>query len=58
MTKILSPSNSVLVIGRVLVEGDGDVSTAYDLEPVALSMPRVRGASSGSSILLIGLQML
>jgi hypothetical protein len=31
MTKILSPSNSVLVIGRVLVEGDGDVSTAYDL---------------------------
>ncbi len=31
MTKILSPSNSVLVIGRVLVEGDGDVSIAYDL---------------------------
>jgi hypothetical protein len=31
MTKILSPSNSVLVIGRVLVDGDGDVLTAYDL---------------------------
>ena len=31
MTKILSPSNSVLVIGRVLVEGDGDVPAAYDL---------------------------
>ena len=31
MTKVLSPSNSVLVIGRVLVEGDGDVLTAYDL---------------------------
>ena len=31
MTKLVSPSNSVLVIGRVLVEGDGDLSTAYDL---------------------------
>ena len=31
VTKIASPSNSVFVIGRVLVEGDGDVSTAYDL---------------------------
>ena len=31
MTKIVSPSNSLLVIGRVLVDGDGDVSAAYDL---------------------------
>jgi hypothetical protein len=31
VTKFVSPSNSVLVIGRVLVEGDGDLSTAYDL---------------------------
>jgi hypothetical protein len=31
VTKIASPSNSVLLIGRVLVEGDGDVSSAYNL---------------------------
>jgi hypothetical protein len=31
MTQIASPNNSVLVIGRVLVEGDSDVSTAYGL---------------------------
>jgi len=31
MTQISSPRNSVLVIGRVLVEGDSDLSTAYDL---------------------------
>jgi hypothetical protein len=31
VTKIISPNNSVLLIGRVLVEGDGDLSTAYDL---------------------------
>jgi hypothetical protein len=31
MTKIVSPSNSVLLIGRVLVEGDGDVPPAYNL---------------------------
>jgi hypothetical protein len=29
MTKIVSPNNSVLVIGRVLVKGDDDLSTAY-----------------------------
>ena len=29
--KIVSPNNSVLLIGRVLVEGDGDLSTAYNL---------------------------
>jgi hypothetical protein len=31
MTKIVSPNNSVLLIGRVLVEGDDDLSTAYGL---------------------------
>jgi hypothetical protein len=31
MTQISSPNNAVLVIGRVLVEGDSDLSTAYDL---------------------------
>jgi hypothetical protein len=31
MTQISSPNNSVLVIGRVLVESDSDLSTAYDL---------------------------
>ena len=31
MTQISSPNNSVLVFGRVLVESDSDVATAYDL---------------------------
>ena len=31
MQQISSPNNSVLVIGRVLVESDSDLSTAYDL---------------------------
>jgi hypothetical protein len=31
MKQISSPNNSVLVIGRVLVESDSDLSTAYDL---------------------------
>jgi hypothetical protein len=31
MTRISSPNNSVLVFGRVLVESDSDLSTAYDL---------------------------
>jgi hypothetical protein len=31
MTRILSPNNSVLVIGRILVYTDGDLPTAYDL---------------------------
>jgi hypothetical protein len=31
MTQIFSPNNSVLVLGRVLVYSDGDLSTAYDL---------------------------
>ena len=31
MTQISSPNNSVLVVGRVFVENDSDLSTAYDL---------------------------
>jgi len=31
VTQITSPNNSVLVIGRVLVGGDGDLPTAHDL---------------------------
>jgi hypothetical protein len=31
MTQISSPNNSVIVIGRVLVYSDSDLSTAYDL---------------------------
>jgi hypothetical protein len=31
MTQISSPNNSVLVLGRVFVESDSDLSTAYDL---------------------------
>jgi len=31
MARIASPNNSVLVLGRVLVDGDDDLSTAYEL---------------------------
>ncbi len=31
ITKISSPNNAVLVLGRVFVESDSDLSTAYDL---------------------------
>jgi hypothetical protein len=31
MTQISSPNNSVLVVGRVFVENNSDLSTAYDL---------------------------
>jgi hypothetical protein len=31
ITQIASPNNSVLVLGRVLVESDSDLSTAYNL---------------------------
>jgi hypothetical protein len=31
LTQISSPNNSVLVLGRVFVESDSDLSTAYDL---------------------------
>lgn len=30
MKQIASPNNSVLVLGRVLVYSDSDISTAYD----------------------------
>ncbi|HUB07973.1 MAG TPA: DUF1254 domain-containing protein [Myxococcales bacterium] len=46
MTKIVSPSNSLLALGRVLVEGDGDLATAHDLAkqiqiaPLAAPQPR------------------
>ena len=32
LTQISSPNNAVLVLGRVLVESDSDLSTAYELE--------------------------
>jgi hypothetical protein len=32
VTQIFSPNNTVLLIGRVLVESDSDLVTAYDLE--------------------------
>ena len=31
MKQIASPNNSVIVVGRVLVESDRDLSTAYAL---------------------------
>lgn len=31
VTQIISPNNTVLLIGRVLVESDSDLATAYDL---------------------------
>jgi hypothetical protein len=31
MTKIAAPDNSVMLLGRVMVEGDGDVASAYDI---------------------------
>ncbi len=31
MKQIFSPNNSVIVVGRVLVESDSDLATAYDL---------------------------
>jgi hypothetical protein len=42
VTKIASPNNSVLVIGRVLVEGDGDLSTAYGLAKQIQLTPQSR----------------
>jgi hypothetical protein len=38
-TKIVSPNNSVLLIGRVLVKGDGDLPTAYALTKQILVVP-------------------
>jgi hypothetical protein len=31
MTRVSSPSNSVLIIGRILVYSDSDLPTAYEL---------------------------
>ena len=31
LKQISAPNNAVLLIGRVLVENDGDLATAYDL---------------------------
>ncbi len=31
MTQISSPNNSVMVFGRVFVDGDSDLETAYNL---------------------------
>ncbi len=39
MTKISSPTNSVLVIGRVFVEGDSDLQTAYALAKQIVLQP-------------------
>jgi hypothetical protein len=39
MTQISSPSNSVLVLGRTLVESDSDLSTAYGLAKQLQLMP-------------------
>lgn len=42
MTKIVSPSNSVSLLGRVLVEGDGDLPTAYGLAKQIQLTPQSR----------------
>jgi len=39
MKQISSPNNSVLVLGRVLVESDSDLSTAYNLAKQIQLMP-------------------
>ena len=39
ITQISSPNNSVFVVGRVFVEGDSDVSTAYNLAKQILLTP-------------------
>ncbi len=39
MKQISSPNNSVIVIGRVFVENDSDLSTAYDLAKQIRLMP-------------------
>jgi len=39
MTRISSPNNSVLVVGRTLVESDADISVAYALSKQILLAP-------------------
>jgi hypothetical protein len=46
VTRIACPNNSVLLVGRVLVEGDGDLSTAYNLaKQIRVVPPTIRQAS-------------
>jgi hypothetical protein len=47
LTKIVSPDNSVLLIGRVLVEGDRDLSTAYELTRQIQLTPQSRWRPGG-----------
>src|SRR5207253_1882031 len=42
MTQISSPNNSALVLGRVFVENDSDISTAYNLAKQIQLMPLSR----------------
>lgn len=43
LKRISSPNNSVLFVGRVLVESDGDLSTAHDLATqIQLTPPKQR----------------
>jgi hypothetical protein len=49
MTQISSPNNSVLVLGRVLVESDSDLSTAYDLSK-QIQLTPLRGWQSGTPV--------
>ena len=46
MKRIFSPNNSVLVLGRVFVESDSDVSTAYNLSKQIQLKPLSRWQSS------------
>jgi hypothetical protein len=39
VTRIACPNNSVLLVGRVLVEGDDDLSTAYNLAKLIQVVP-------------------
>jgi len=39
VTRIACPTNSVLLVGRVLVEGDADLSTAHNLAKLIRVMP-------------------
>jgi hypothetical protein len=46
ITQISSPNNAVLVLGRVLVESDNDLSTAYDLSKQIQLTPLIGWQSS------------
>jgi hypothetical protein len=48
VTNIASPNNSVLLIGRVHVEGDGDLSNAYNLAKQIQVAPGMSGSKSDS----------